>query len=535
MGVSHEWAADQGYPTGTGIGAAYSAPNEFVVMMDNDFGGKMADRYTELIEKTDCEFFKIDWDCECATNDSFNEKYPTHNHVRTASIDAFNEVHRAVIEKDPECLLRNGWWPSPWFLKDVQLTWLTNSGDCEYAALPSLTQRDRETTHRDAMYYYIFKKYKTPLSLDSLDNHEMSKAYRNPFNETFESWCNSVILLFMRGTVYQSVMMNGSTMTQEEADFFADTKAFADKYKHLLYNKSAQFTGGNPAAGEVYSFLHQTGTEAIAVIRNPSIVPQKFNLNEVTGDIDFEVGQVLSLYPYCGSIPGGNKLELTSHQLQIIYFRKEAAALPSEIATLPFLISGDGEVSLPAGMEPDDSFGTIQEDFVMVRDIKIEDLGTKEDNACTTKSLKIYIPDRMIDAKAIFELCGTTERKLDKTGLRVYHDRYPKSGDGHAIAMTTLYSKRKEGFGLNRNRTPDQLELNSQYRLCNLPTGGEFFLEVEIDQPADLKDLKINLYVEGKRHKSRKSRKLDLPDIFKVFPKSYKGGVGQFRVINLLG
>ncbi|MHC4872156.1 MAG: hypothetical protein ACYTFY_09955 [Planctomycetota bacterium] len=534
MGVSHEWAEQQGYPTGTGIGAAYSSPNEFVVMMDNDFGKKMAERYTELIEKTDCEFFKIDWDCECATNESFNEKYPTHNHVRTASIDAFNEIHNEVIQKDKNCFLRNGWWPSPWFLKDVQLTWLANSGDCEYAALPSLTQRDRETTHRDAMYYYIFKKYKTPLPLDSLDNHEISKAYRNPYSESFDSWCSSVILLFMRGTIYQSVMLNAATMTQEEADFFADVKRFADSYKHLLYNKSAQFIGGNPADGEVYGFLHQNEKEAIAVIRNPAIIPQEFDLNTVSDDIDFTPSQTLALYPYCGSVPGENKLELTSHELQIIYFRKEAASLPEEIAGLPFLISKDGSVSLPAGLEPDDSFGTIQEDFVMVRDIKIEDLGEKQDNSCTTRSLKIYIPDRMIETRAIFELNGGTEHELDKTGLRLYHDRYEKTGDGHAIAGTILYSKRKEGFGLERNRTPEQLELNKQYRLFNLPTGGEFFLEIEIDKPDNIKNLKVNLFVEGKRDKSRKSKKLDLPEIFNLFPKIYKAGLGRFQSFNLL-
>ena len=531
MGVSWEWAEKQGYPVGTGVGAAYSKPNQFVVLPDNDFNKKMAERYVEFLVKVNSCSFKTDWDCESATNADFTETYPTEDHIRTASIDVINQIHSEVIRANSGCLMRNGWWPSPWWLKDVTFTWLAHSGDCEYAALPSLTQRDRETTHRDALYYYIFKESKTPLPFDSIDNHEMIKAYRNPFSETYESWCNSVIMLYTRGTIYQSVMINAATMSDKQAKFFSETRTFAEKYKHILFNKSAQFIGGNPAEGEVYGFLHQSSVEAIAVIRNPSPVPQNFSLAEITPHIDFSVKQILAIYPYCGDVQADNTISLLSHQVLMLYFRKEKETLPKEISETPFVIGSDGSIYLSAGLEPDDSFGTIQEDFVMVRDISIEKLGSDSSDKTGIYYLKIKMPDRMTNTCALFELTGASENELDKISLRVYHDRYPKTGDAHAIPITRLYSKKREGYGTGRNEKAEKMDKHVQYRLCPIPTGGEFFLNIEIDNIDKIEDLNLKIYVSGIRGRSRKGKKLILPEIFNKIPKTHNAGIGEFLLL----
>jgi hypothetical protein len=533
MGVSWEWAQAQGYPVGTGRGAAYSEPHQFVVLPDNDFAEKMAERYVELMDKTNSKFFKIDWDCECATNADFAEKYPTANHVRTASIDVINQIHSAVMQANPEYLMRNGWWPSPWWLKDVTFTWLAHSGDCEYAALPSLTQRDRETTHRDAMYYYIFKESQTPLPFDSIDNHEMTKAFRNPFAETHESWCNSVIMLYTRGTIYQSVMINAATMSDRQVEFFAETRKFAEQYKHILFNKSAQFIGGNPADGEVYSFLHQSSTEAIAVVRNPAMIPQQFSLAEITSEIDFPVKQTLVVYPYCNNIKADDEITLLAHQVVLIYFTQEVEMLPEAISAVPFVVGTNGDVHLSAGLEPDDSFGTIQEEFVMIRDVEIETLAAEESDAAASFYFKISIPDRMHNSCAVFELTGATEAELDQIPLRVYHDRYPKSGDGHVIAVTRIYAKKKEGYGISRNTAPGHADYNVQYRLCDLPSGGEFYLKIEVGDCSTIKDLAIKFYVSGIRGRSRQGKKLKLPEIFKHIPKTHNAGIGEYSMVTM--
>jgi hypothetical protein len=534
MGVSPEWAQSQGYPIGTGGGAAYSEPNQFVVLPDNDFAEKVAARHVELMKKTNSKFFKIDWDCECAINADYTEKYPTENHIRTASIDVINQVHSAVMQANPECLLRNGWWPSPWWLKDVTFTWLAHSGDCEYAALPSLTQRDRETTHRDAIYYYMFKQDKTPLPFDTIDNHEMTKAFRNPFAETDASWCNSVVMLYTRGTIYQSVMINAATLTESQVEFFTEMRNFAEQYKDILFNKSAQFIGGNPADGAVYGFLHQNSTEAIAVVRNPAIVPSQFSLNELISEIYFDIEQTTVIYPYCGMIGSNNTITLLGHQVVLIYFTKTAQQLPAEVTELPFIIGANGEVHLAAGLEPDDSFGTIQEDFVMVRELEIEKIGGEKNAVAEVFYLKITVPDRMHETKAIFELTGATEVELDKIPLRVYHDRYPESSDGHALAVTRLYSKQKEGYGIGRNTDPSHADYSMQYRLCDLPSGGEFFLTIEVGCSEIVKDLKLKLHICGQRGKSRKGKQFKLPEIFNYIPRTHNAGNGEYCTVELV-
>jgi len=534
MGISCDWAKKQGYPIGTGIGAAYSAPYKFIVLPDNDFSKKLAERYVELMEKTKCGFFKIDWDCECATNDEFAEKYPTEDHIRTASIDIINKIHFELIKANPACLIRNGWWPSPWWLKDVTFTWLAHSGDCEYAALPSLTQRDSETTHRDAMYYYIFKESETPLPFDSIDNHEMIKAYRNPFSETHESWCNSVIMLYTRGTIYQSIMINAATLSDKQAKFFSETRSFAEKYKHILFNKSAQFIGKNPAEGEIYGFLHQSSDEAIAVIRNPSTIPQNFSLSEIASDIGFAVKQILVIYPYCGNMKFGNAITLLSHQVVMLYFKKEKEELPKEISETPFCVAPDGNTHLCAGLELDDSFGIIQENFIMVREISIENLGYENLNETIIQYLKIKIPDRMQNTCAFFKFTGADKNKLDEIRLRVYHDRYLKTGNGHAIPITTLYPKKNEGYGIIRNKKGTDTNKKIEYRLCTIPSSGEFYLNIEIENIVQIKDLEITVYVTGIRGKSRKGKKINLPEIFNYIPKTHDSGIGAFRTIKII-
>jgi hypothetical protein len=533
MGISYEWAEKEGYPVGTGFGAAYSFPNQFVVLLENRrFEKEMIARYNELVETVDCKFFKIDWDCETATNKSFSERYPTPHHVRVATIDAFNRIHSGVMKKHPETLMRNGWWPSPWWLKDVTFTWLAHSGDCEYSQLPSLTQRDRETTHRDTMYYYIFKQDNTPLPFDSMDNHEIIKAFRNPFAETFESWCNSAMMLHMRGTIYLSVMINAATMKQEEATFFNEARAFVDQYAHILFNKSAQFIGGNPGLGEVYGFLHQTDDESIVILRNPSVEPIEVDLEFCRTEVDFSIDQTVGLYPYCSDISDKNSIELLTHQTVVLYFKKERDSIPKELRGTSFIIGETGAVYLAAGLEKDDSFGTIQEEFVMTRNISIESLGETKDGDCVVKYLKVMIPDKMDNPMALFKLEGASLEQLKEINIELYHDRYPKTGDGHAIAMTTVATKKQEGYGAMRNQGDRKLE-QIQYRTAPIPTGGEFYLNIEIQDKQSLADLKVTMYVEGLRGKSRLSKVLTLPEVFKHIPKTHNGGKGEFASIVL--
>ncbi len=534
MGVSWEWAKSQGYPTGTGIGAAYSAPHQFVVLPDNDFAEKIAERHVELLQRTNCKFFKIDWDCECATNPDFEEKYPTEDHIRTASIEVINRIHAAIMEANPQCLLRNGWWPSPWWLKDVTFTWLAHSGDCEYAALPSLTQRDRAVTHRDAVYYYIFKQDQTPLPFDALDNHELAKAFRNPFADTPSSWCNAIIMLYLRGTVYQSVMINAATLTDEQAEMFRAVRSFAEQYSHILFNSSAQFIGGNPAAGEVYGFLHQDANSAIAVIRNPAVKPQDFIAAELCREIDFEIKNSMIIYPYVADIDPLQEQSLLGHQLILLHFSRHEQTLPQELGKLPFNVGRDGKCYLAAGLEPDDSFGTIQEDFVMLRNPAVELLGATTEDKTERFFLRIEVPDRMQDSHILFELSGAPEAELDKIPLRVYHDRYPETGNGHAMAVTRIYAKTREGCGVICNSSSAIADFPLQYRRADVPSGGESFLNIELERIDNLHEYQLKLYLCGRRGRSRRGKSFDLPEIIQYVPRDTAAdGVGEYVTLTL--
>lgn len=533
MGVNHEWAEKQGYPIGQGRGSAYSYPNIFTVLMDNDFGRKIGERFAKLAKNVDCDFFKIDWDNDCATNDSFKEKYLTENHVRVANIDEANNVHSLIRKERPSCNIRNGWWPSPWWLPHISHTFLAESGDCEYTHLPSLTQRERETTHRDTMYYFMFGRDKTPFPLDAMDNHEIAKAFRNPFTEHLESWCNAIFLLFMRGTTYLSVMLNAASMTDEEADVIKDIRRFSEKYQHILYNSSARFVGGNPSEGEIYGFVHQTENEAIAIVRNPSVSPKKFVPEIMKNEISFTPKQSFAVYPYCESICDNTEIKLLSHGIAVLYFNKQKLELPEEISGRKFIVSEGNKVFLPSGLEPDDSYGTIQEDFVMVRNILLEKLDEQKDDKYITYNLKIQIPDRMKNTKGILVLKGAPEEELDKISINAYHDRYAKSGDGHAFAIERVYAKRNPGFGGKKNLGSKYVKPQMQYRTFNIPNGGECFLQIVVENCAAYEKISTEFFITGHRDKSRSGKEFKLPEIMQDIPQKYYTGVPEFEHISL--
>jgi len=152
-GFDMDWIKQQGWVLGDGPGTYHGM--DFVVMMQPSFEEALAQRFERLVGEVGTDHLKIDWDNECATMRDFDEVYPTTDHVREASLRIFNRIDRRMRAKNPDLVTRNGWWPSPWWLQAANHVWLVNSGDLEYAAWPSRTQRDRDNTHRDAMYYQI--------------------------------------------------------------------------------------------------------------------------------------------------------------------------------------------------------------------------------------------------------------------------------------------------------------------------------------------------------------------------------------------
>ncbi|MCK5806316.1 MAG: hypothetical protein KAI66_26025, partial [Lentisphaeria bacterium] len=328
MGVDTEFLAGEGMAVGEGPGAAYNA-GEYGVMMDPAFEGMLRDRFVALIRDVGAVHFKIDWDNECATNPDFAERYPTRHHVRQASIDAMIRIAADMREALPGVVTRNGWWPSPWWLMHTSHLWLTHSGDSEFIALPSRTQRDSATTHRDYMYHCLLQRDQAAVPLDCFDNHEMPDATRNAFVEEPVSWMNAVWLSFLRGATYIPYTLMPESLETWQAESLRDVMAFCRHHAERIFVSRGRMCLGDPARGEVYAFVQPSAGQTWCVLRNPLPIPQKivFDAEALHGGA---VADALQFYPCFERLPTNGGVTFGPHEVRIVILSEQRFALPVE-------------------------------------------------------------------------------------------------------------------------------------------------------------------------------------------------------------
>ncbi len=313
LGFNREFLRKNKFAVGEGQSAAYCG--WAAVMMDQRFQRAIKKRFVELV-KSGITHFKIDFDNDCATNPDFADKYPTRDHVRQASINAYMEIAAAIRAADSSVVIRNGWWPSPWWLSHANHVWLANSGDMEYSSLPSDNPRESAMTHRDAMYYAILQRDRTPVPLDCFDNHELSAARHQPFNDTPGTWANALWMVCLRGNTYQPFMVSPQTLTAWQAEFWRAIMTFCRACRSRLYVDRARMVGGCPNHGAPYGFCHPGRDQTWLALRNPQAIPQSV-------PVDFQqyaehaVRDVLMFYPHFERMPPIITVTLLPHEVRV--------------------------------------------------------------------------------------------------------------------------------------------------------------------------------------------------------------------------
>jgi len=342
MGMAVDYLREHGYAVGRGSGSAYGGAEDFGVLMDPRLENALTQRLEEYVRHGIVQF-KMDWDNECATNRDFSERYPTQAHVREASIDAMIRIVRRMRAINPHLIIRNGWWPSPWWLMHVNHVFLSDSNDSEYTVLPSRTQRDSAATYRDTLYYCSLVRDKSPIPLDAFDNHELPHALRNPFHEEPGTFADIMMLAIMRGTSYFPLTIQPESLEDWQVGILSKCMAFARAYGRRLYASASSMFGGNPNDGAIYGFRFECAKgEAWCLLRNPSAMPQAFQWSD-------EMRDGVWIYPFFERYSAGTPILFAPHEVKVIRLSRRHLALAFEI---PFqarrLPDGQCEFSFPA-------------------------------------------------------------------------------------------------------------------------------------------------------------------------------------------
>ncbi len=511
-GFDMEWIKSQGWKTGEGPGSY--AHGEYVIMMQPDYEEALSERFERLVGEIGARHLKIDWDNECATSGEFAERYPTPDHVREASIRAFNRIDRRMRAKNPDLITRNGWWPSPWWLQWANHVWLVNSGDCEYASWPSRTQRDREITHRDAMYYQITRRSETPCPLDGFDNHGFADALDNCFTQEPHTWLDNAVLAFTRGTTYLHVTVCPEDLRQWQADSLQQVLDWLHYHADELGTRDTRMVGGNPAFGEVYGFLHPadrnvpaTGSaedSAWLVLRNPSPQPQTMAMSWAN-ELGYAPRTVRQVYPFWQDLPLLQGLTLLGHEVRLVQLLCEPRPDPSPLPGVPFMVEaceGGFEYCFPGNKPLTDKIGPTVHPDMQIPELTAEKTADEAIERGWRLQWYAGIPHRFERAELLVTLRGPQE-VLDSVTVRAGSSRYRGVEARHIAAVERVFRKETRGYGTARFLPPVGPRERDDY-IFKVPDGGWSSLTVDILGEAAAA-VKAEAWITGYEAKARQT------------------------------
>jgi hypothetical protein len=475
IGIDPDWLTENGFEVGSGNSAAYGGPG-FALMTDEKYKAKISEAFERLV-KDGAVHLKIDWDNDCAANQSSKEKYPTVNHVRQASLDAFFEIGRKLRELNPSVLIRNGWWPSPWWLREANHVWLSDSGDSEFASLPSRTQRDAAATHRDLMYYNILVRGKTPLPLDCWDNHEMAGAPRNPFRDEPVSWVNSMWLSVARGTTYIAHMLHPESFEKWQAKSFRKIMAFARKHSSVLFTGRSFMFGGHPGKGEIYGFAQESDTGTVLALRNPSAFPRKFKL----GELGFLSGRkaLAEFYPCFQGRGFQDELIFLPHELKMLIATEEKTELPFAGPYIFDRRAGKAFYRFPASESFSDEIKPLAHPVSRISHFDCLDASAEKTDSGARRHWCVKIPFRMRSAELCLKIKAPSGAGV---GVKVFTSRYPRTPMN--ILPLTYIPAGAPGHGESRNMDYQPWS-EGILMSAPLPSGGELYLTLDISSSAE--------------------------------------------------
>ena len=497
VGMDMDFLRRKGIAVGGGLGSGYCGSG-YSVMMDPKLEKMLTRRFCELASpEYGVRHFKVDYDNECSTAPEFDRLYPTRDHVREASIDMMARLYREERKINPRMLVRNGHWPSPWYLPLASHIFLADSGDCEYADFPALSQRDASANHRDTIYWCAHIRDKSVFPLDAYDNHEFAHSIENPFQESPGVWSNTCVWAIMRGTSYHQFTLMPEALEDWQADILRRTMEVLRKHApEIITGRSVMF-GGNPVAGEIYGFLHPgKDRKSLLALRNSSPLPQEYKLPDYAPYYE-------QYYPDCRCFRAGDKIVFAPHEVKVLLgvpVRKKS--LPEYPCRLVPVSGAEYECYLPASRKPD------VRKIHQIPELRLIRSETRKNETELELDFGLRVPWRMRNFKLLFRITGKNRNQVNPI-LRT--SRLPGCPESCCALPVAELPFGRPGIGESKN--PDAIPpRNARYFVADLPQGGEVFFCLsfsgELPRPGDM-ELWVSGYEAPARTPEKKPVKLD--------------------------
>jgi hypothetical protein len=249
-----------------------------------------------------------------------------HGHLpgiysREAFVSTYIDIMNSVRKVNPNIYLNitTGTWLSPWWLKYADCIWMQGA-DWAYAEeVPSINDRDKSITARDAVLWDDLQKQHLLFPMSSLMTHGLIKGRLNFLggkNESLDSFTNEVMMYFGRGVMMWELYVSPDLLSDNEWNAIASSIKWAKANKDVL--EKTKMILGDPLKREPYGYLHITKDKGILLLRNPNVDAHdvKIKLTPDLGDIDPTSKYFVKIiYPYNMILPKpvGINQELNLH------------------------------------------------------------------------------------------------------------------------------------------------------------------------------------------------------------------------------
>lgn len=499
MGITPEYLTSLGVSVGSGQSSTYCGEG-YGVLMDEKLEKLLTARFCQLAgPEINATHFKMDWDNDCATNPEFNEKYPTRNHVREASINVMNRIAAAIRKVNPKIIIRNGWWPSPWWLCHANHFFLPDSADSEYSTLPAKDQRNSSSTHRDIQYYNVLRRDHSMVPLDCFDNHEFPQAMRNPFTGNPAIWTDTAYLAIMRGSSYLSWKQQPEALEDWQVEAMREIIEFARCYQKNIFVHHGYMTLGHPGKGEIYGFAQPNTDSTWCLLRNPLCIPQTVKLGNI---VRHNVASIIQFYPDFREYHSCEEITLLAHEVKVLIFNTQIQRLPFDV---PFQVFGNYEYRFPASLNINKEVRPLVGTIYQIPELMCSDQKVEKVNHKTSFYFKLRVPYRMRNFEIQFRL-SDPDRKLH---IKIYSSRYDQAfHSSYAIPLTEIPHS-NPGHGEQKNIAPF-CEQPMRYFSAAAASGGETYYRLEIhDDKFD--PATLDLWAAGYEAPSRNAVLLNSP------------------------
>lgn len=492
VGFDTDWIQEQGWRVGEGPGSYGSGT--FVVMAQPSFEEALARRWEALVGDVGAVHLKIDWDNECATHPDFADRYPSPDHMREASVNAFNRIDRRLRAVNPDLVTRNGWWPSPWWLCLANHVWLVHSGDCEYASWPSRTQRDRALTHRDTVYYQIMRRAETPIFFDAYDNHEFVQALTNAFGDPPHTWLDNLVLAACRGTTYMPMPINPESLRADRAEHLQAMMDWMRFNADALGTKETRMVLGNPAFGEVYGFLHPSDGSAWLLLRNPSPEPQVVDLGQGY-ELGYAPGTIRQVYPFWQDLEGS--VTILGNEVRLLKFfagaQEDASPIPGA-AFMARLCDGGCEYLFPGDRRLTGDVGPAVHPDMQIPGLSAETTCDELNDGTHRMQWYVAVPHRFERPELQVVLHGP-EKVLDGVHVQAGGSRYKGVPARYAYVTQRIHRQGRSSHGSARFLPPVGPRERDDY-LFTIHESGWASVTLDITGD-DLDELTVEAWVTG--------------------------------------